>query len=474
MGIRRVILGIGVAALVTVGPQTAQRPQVDLILRGGLLIDPDSALPPVRADVAIDAGRILRIGAQLDRTYDANSIVDVRFVMPGLADMHSHFGTGARPPAVDDTEVTLARFLYYGVTTTLNLGSFEAGPSKIDDLRAAMERGTLAGPRLLATGALITVPGSHPTTTIYSEDVRNDIARRVAQQPAGAIDLWKDTRRATTLVRTADQMRAEVRRLGDWGADAIKVIVESGPPEFGDDHPQMPPALVAAAVEAARPFGMPVLCHVSSADELEVCVEQGGAGAVHAVLDPVDLPRGLVRRMAETGFTLIPTLTLYEGWARYPDDPALLDDPFLAPVFGPVEKGILASDAIRSLFDVDVWRSRVPPIAAHVADAHRTGVRIVAGTDVGNPYRVAGHSLHEELEAYVRAGLSPRAALATATSAAARLVGDEHEWGGIREGLSADLLALDANPLEDIRNTRAIAYVVRAGTVVDRQALPVR
>lgn len=474
MGIQRVILGIGVAVLTTALSQSTQLPRVDLILRGGLIIDPASATPPSRADIAIDAGRIVRIGPQLDQAYAAGRVLDVRFVMPGLADMHSHFGTGARPPGVDDTAVTLARFLYYGVTTTLNLGSFEAGPSKIDELREAMARGALMGPRLLAAGALITVPGSHPTTTIYSEDVREDIARRVARQPEGVIDLWPATRRATTLVRTAGQMRAEVRRLGEWGADAIKVIVESGPPEFGDDHPQMPPDLVAAAAEAAQPFGMPVLCHVSSADELEVCVEQGGAGAVHAVLDPAGLPRGLVRRMAEKGFTLIPTLTLYEGWARYPADPSLLDDPFLAPVLGAAERGVLAGDGIRSLFDVGVWRSRVPPIAAHVADAHRTGVSIVAGTDVGNPYRIAGHSLHEELASYVMAGLSPREALATATSAAARLAGGEDEWGAIREGLSADLLVLDANPLEDIRNTRAIAHVVRAGVVVDRQALPVR
>jgi imidazolonepropionase-like amidohydrolase len=89
-------------------------------------------------------------------------------------------------------------------------------------------------------------------------------------------------------------------------------------------------------------------------------------------------------------------------------------------------------------------------------------------------YRFAGHAVHEELAFYVGAGLQPIEALATATVNAARLVGDENEWGAIREGRSADLVVLLANPLDDIANTRTIADVVRAGRVIDRAALPVR
>lgn len=113
-------------------------------------------------------GAIIAIGERLQAQYDAARVVDARdqYVIPGLADMHTH-GTGVRPPDQDDTEPVLARFLYYGVTTVLNLGSFQAWPARIDSLRAEMNKGTLEGPRLLAVGALITVPGSHPTTTIY-------------------------------------------------------------------------------------------------------------------------------------------------------------------------------------------------------------------------------------------------------------------------------------------------------------------
>jgi imidazolonepropionase-like amidohydrolase len=99
---------------------------------------------------------------------------------------------------------------------------------------------------------------------------------------------------------------------------------------------------------------------------------------------------------------------------------------------------------------------------------------VVGGTDIGNPYRFAGHAVHEELAFYVGAGLRPIEALATSTINAARLVGDENEWGSIREGRSADLVILRADPLDDIVNTRTIVEVVRAGIVIDRAALPVR
>jgi adenine deaminase len=101
-------------------------------------------------------------------------------------------------------------------------------------------------------------------------------------------------------------------------------------------------------------------------------------------------------------------------------------------------------------------------------------VLIVAGTDVGNPYRFPGYAIHEELAFYVSAGLTPADALATATVNAARLVGDGNKWGSLREGLAADVVILGANPLDDIGNTRTIRQVIRGGHIVNRGELPVR
>jgi imidazolonepropionase-like amidohydrolase len=119
-------------------------------------------------------------------------------------------------------------------------------------------------------------------------------------------------------------------------------------------------------------------------------------------------------------------------------------------------------------------KQRLNNLRVHLKAARDANVLIVAGTDVGNPYRFPGYAIHEELAFYVSAGLTPADALATATVNAARLVGDGNKWGSLREGLAADVVILGANPLDDIGNTRTIRQVIRAGHIVNRGELPVR
>src|SRR5688572_87712 len=102
---------------------------------------------------------------------------------------------------------------------------------------------------------------------------------------------------------------------------------------------------------------------------------------------------------------------------------------------------------------------------------YRAGVGILAGTDVGNPYCFPGFSLHDELELLVEAGLSPMAALQTATRNPAQFLNRQADFGTVEEGKKADLVLLDANPLEDIRNTRKIAAVVVGGKLLRKDAL---
>jgi imidazolonepropionase-like amidohydrolase len=93
---------------------------------------------------------------------------------------------------------------------------------------------------------------------------------------------------------------------------------------------------------------------------------------------------------------------------------------------------------------------------------HAAGVRMLAGTDTPNPFVVPGFSLHDELALLVEAGFTPAAALAAATRDAAGYVGAS-DWGTIQQGAAADLLLLDASPLEDINNTKRIAGIVVNG-----------
>lgn len=452
----------------------SQLTPADLVLEGGYVVDPADEGEPPRADIAIRDGRIVAIGEDLAERFAASSLVDAtgKYVIPGLADMHSHFGNGILEGDADDTTQVLARHLYFGNTTILNLGSSQAWPERIDALREALASGELDGPRLLASGALITRVGSHPTTTIYAPELQAAIAEVVANSDVpGPIDLTP--LRATTLVRTSADIREEVERLSQWGADAIKITVESGPSGFGDDHPRISADMIAAAVETAEPFGIPVLCHVSSADELLDCLDNGATGIAHAHFpDSVD-DDALEAQMANADLAMIPTAGMFEGWVRYTRDLSLLDRPELEGLLSEPERAMLTSPGLVAAFSQN-RPQELDWLRGHLAAYHDAGGLLVAGTDTGNPYRIAGLALHEELAFYVSAGLTPREALATATVNAARLMQAEDDWGAIREGLAADLVVLDANPLDDIANTLAISDVIRNGVVVNRDSLPLK
>ena len=103
------------------------------------------------------------------------------------------------------------------------------------------------------------------------------------------------------------------------------------------------------------------------------------------------------------------------------------------------------------------------------AAASRAGVRLLAGTDLGDPYIVPGYSLHDELELMVAAGVSPLKALQSATSEPAAAFGLSSTLGAVAPGQFADLLVLDGDPLQDISNTRRISVVVSNGTWVPQQ-----
>jgi len=111
------------------------------------------------------------------------------------------------------------------------------------------------------------------------------------------------------------------------------------------------------------------------------------------------------------------------------------------------------------------FKKSLPVLQRFVGLYAKLGGKIAAGTDTPQQFVVPGASLHRELELYVASGLSPTAALHTATLGAAALLGIQERVGTIAAGMAADFLLLDGDPLGDIRNTRKIALVVKDGSI---------
>jgi len=165
----------------------------------------------------------------------------------------------------------------------------------------------------------------------------------------------------------------------------------------------------------------------------------------------------LFARFAENGTWHCPTLTVLRNIAFMPD-PTIVEDPNLK-YMPPSVRGMWDPDRVAR------WTNReaFAKYSEIVGQMHEAGVGVLAGTDVLNPYCFPGFSLHGELELLVDAGLTPLAALQAATLNPAEYLGLRERFGTVEEGRVADLVLLEANPLEKIGNTRLIAAVVLGG-----------
>jgi imidazolonepropionase-like amidohydrolase len=168
----------------------------------------------------------------------------------------------------------------------------------------------------------------------------------------------------------------------------------------------------------------------------------------------------------------VPTLTLLRMFA-YGNDPAFLGDARLkyVPVRTRNSWDPAAVDGKHTPDDFAYMKKEFQMDLRVVGAMQKSGVGILAGTDTANPFCFPGFSLHDELSLMVQAGLSPMQALQAATLNPARFLGREKDLGTIEKGKLADLVLLDANPLDEIGNTKRIAAVVSDGKLISRAAL---
>ncbi|NQT24979.1 amidohydrolase family protein [candidate division KSB1 bacterium] len=441
---------------------------VDLIISNATLIDGTGNVPVSNVNIFIKDGIISHISSKDIKHVPGSTILinaTGKYVMPGLVDVHVHFSSGGLEPHASHTnERVFRQFLYYGVTTVLNLGADGGSTSEIAELHKRQREGFVFAPCIYGTGNMLTVPGGHPIATTVA-----------ASLPPGTdletID-WES--RGYTIIRNNRQVREAIANNAALGMDGVKIIIESGPPPWGNNHPRMSPELIQYILDEANKFKLPVYAHISSLDEMQDAVKAGVGAIAHGVMDKPILDESLIQTMKENDIYYIPTLALYCGFYRYIDDPTLFADPFL--------RDGVSRHTIESLNNplflnahkqrTAAWvRPRVENIIRGIGEAHRSGVKIVLGTDAGFIFNFPGYSSHLEMELLAKAGLSPMEILVAATRKGAEMLSAENLFGTIEEGKRADLIILNANPLDDIRNTRTIESVIKDGRLLDRVKL---
>jgi hypothetical protein len=313
-------------------------------------------------------------------------------------------------------------------------------------------------------------------------------ASRLMDMPGG---MWTNSP-AGSEVRTAEEVRAEVRRQAAAGVDFVKF------------YTGINPELLRAGIEEAHAAGVQVIGHLGATSWTEAArlgidalTHSGVAGASWQILpldkqarfrefyfpgphfDPMlfapwrqavnlDGPEmqalisALVEHRVEVNPTLVITETLYWG------DDATLREALQPDYATPAEavawrKGRFSYSASWPASAMTEAKATFPEVLEIVRRFHQRGVLLTTGSDLAAPWITPGVSLHHEMELLVRAGIPPLDVLTIATANGAKALGILAEVGTIEEGKRADLVVLAADPMKDIRNTRNVDYVFLAG-----------
>jgi imidazolonepropionase-like amidohydrolase len=456
------------ALLLSAGAVLAQ--SMDYAIEHITIINPGDGKPQPDKTIVVSGHTITTIILSKDFKPTASvRLIDghIKFVIPGLWDMHMHFRDAAR-----DLKMDVAN----GVLGLRDMGGVA---NEVFPLRDAIAQGKQVGPKIVACGPIIDGPNS-----------------------------WSNPQ-FTISVTTTDEARAAVVSLKQQGTDCIKVYDDLSRDSY------------FAILDEAKKLDLPVVGHLPSAISVREASQAGQRSLEHGIAlaggsttEPAYIQRRLdpsafQEALRTKNFALIPakiasdeTMMLDHFSTRVADETyslLALNATFLTPTLVTQRALTFSDDLIKendprmqyvSAEELNWWKPenrmltkyRTPEYIAMrkreydllLKEVHRAqtmGVHLLAGTDITIPFTYPGFSLHDELALFVKAGLSPSQALETATTNPPLLLGLSKKWGRVSPEYIANFVLLNADPLEDVANTKNIYAVVLNGEFLDRARL---
>jgi imidazolonepropionase-like amidohydrolase len=412
-------LGCLIATLLAAGARPAEAQTTAFV--GGRIIDGTGRVIE-NGTVVITGARITAVGPAATPVPAGATRVDLKgkTILPGLVNAHGHVAatSGLRSDPATYTRDNLLRqlrtYAMYGVTTVFSLGDDQAAGFELrNENSTAVDRA-----RLFVAGAVITGD-------------------------------------------TAEAARANAVKVAEMKPDLLKIRVDDN---LGTSR-KMPEAAWRATIAEAHARKLPVAVHIYWLADAKATLLAGADLIAHSVRDvPVD--DEFINALKSRDVCYSPTFTREISTFIYDATPSWIDDPFFLKG---VEKGVpeQLKDPKRheTIRNSGAWKAG-QQYKASLEVAKRNlktladrGVRIAFGTDSGPPGRFQGFFEHLELEMMVEAGLTPMQAIVSATGDAARCHRKAGEFGTLAAGAAADLLILNANPIDNIRNMRSIDAV---------------
>jgi len=405
------------------GPLAAET----VAIRAGSVIADASGEASGPATILVEDGKILSITP--GHTAKADREIDLRdkTVLPGLIDLHTHLtgdpGGDFWKEAVEPDEWGVvvgaknARITALaGFTTVREAGS---GQETAFSLRRGTAEGIIPGPRIIAAGPALSIIGGHADTNGFRPEVN---------------ELLDSGFNCTGAVECA----AKVRLASQNGADIIKITATGGvlSQQGRGLEAHFTPEEMKAIADTAHSLGLKVMAHAHGARGIQQAAEAGIDTIEHGSF--IDEAAG--KAMRERGVVLVPTLMAFQG------------------VSEGLGKGIYTPTVEEKI------RMTQPLMNSLVARARQYGVTIAFGTDAG----VFQHGRNaQEFALLKKQGMSDREALATATTVAAKVLGMESQIGKLAPGFSADIIAVQGNPLKDVTILEKVDFVMVRGRVIE-------
>jgi imidazolonepropionase-like amidohydrolase len=382
---------------------------------GATLIDGTDRAPIPNATVVVRGGRIVAAGPASSTPIPAGAertALDGKTVIPGLVNAHGHVSDAARD---------LRTYAAYGVTTVFSLGS---EPPAVFAARDSQATPALDRARVFLAGPVLAP-------------------------------------------RTPDEARTQVAGVAAQKVDIVKIRVDDN---LGTTQ-KMAPEVYRAVIDEAHKRGMRVAVHLFYLADAKAILAAGGDFIAHSIRD-ADVDPEVIAALKSSGICLCPTLMREVSTFVYESTPDFFSDPLFKAHANAEWVASLQEPArqqsMRSSSSAQRYKVALEVASRNLKRLSDAGIPIAMGTDTGPTGRFQGYFELMELELMVKAGLTPRQALAAATRDAARCMKLDRDLGTLEPGKWADFVVLDADPLANIANVKRISSVWIAGNRVNR------
>ncbi len=381
--------------------------------------------------IVIEDGRIKAVLDGHAEVPTGAKVIDLgtRTLLPGLIDSHTHLSsdragneglaaamTDSLPLNAYETYWNGMKALRAGFTTVRNLGDADG---KVLALKEAIRRGYLTGPRIVDAGESISTTGGHMDSRV---GIADDVHKHIGTE---------------NLCDGVDDCRRAVRRQVGRGADVIKFATTGGVNSGTGLATRMFEDEARALIDTAHAYGRKVAVHAHGAEGIKLAVRVGADSIEHGTMIDEDI----VKLMKEHKTFYVPTLSTVNGYLE-----RLAANPNAYPPL------------IKKQID---WRIGVTGKSLQIA--YPAGVRIAYGTDAG----VSKHGRNaDEFELLVKFGMPPAEAIKAATVNAAELLGVDKETGTLVVVKAADIIAVDGDPLADVKVLKSVEFVMARGEVI--------